>query len=240
MLFQLAGEVFVIGVPTTSTVLIASRWFVTKWLEHKFAERLETLRTEQARALKHIQSSIDQQIHRAKRLYDTEFEVMTKAWTMLEDLYVHVLESRMTAPIYSEWGSASPAEIREILDAGTEFTDEEKARIVDAGDPADEFRVVFDQRRVKVYEAASIAFGHYLGSNGIFIRRDIREKFNRLSTLITLALGEFASNIRRGDRVSTHYLTLMTGDEGRKARKELRDLIEGRLWSATATQEELV
>lgn len=238
-LFEIAGEIVAIGLPTTGAVFVASRWFITKWLEHKFSERLETLKTEQAKALKHIQSSIDHQIHRAKKLYDTEFDVMTKAWTMLEDLYGHVLESRAMAPIYSEWDAASPEQIREILDAETEFSDEEKTRVVEAEDPADEFRVVFDQRRANVYETASIAFGHYLGSNGIFMRRDIREKFKRLSMLITLAFSEFASNIRRSDRIHTHYLTLMMDtNEGKKVRNELRDLIEGRLWSATATQSE--
>jgi hypothetical protein len=241
LLFQIAGEVFVIGVPTTSVIFIASRWFITKWLEHKFAERLETLKTEQAKALKHIQSSIDHQIHRAKKLYDTEFEVMTKSWTMLEELYGHVLDSRATAPIYSEWEAATTEQIREVLDAETDLTEDEKTQVVEADDPADEYRVVFDWRRAKVYEAASIAFGHYLGSNGIFMRRDIREKFRRLSMLITLTFSEFASNIRRNDRVNTHYLTLMIdGNEGKKVRNELRDLIEGRLWSATTTQVETV
>lgn len=238
-LFEIAGEVVTIGLPTTGVVFVASQWFITKWLEHKFAERLENLKAEQAKALKHIQSSIDHQIHRAKKLYDTEFEVMTKAWTMLEELYGHVLESRTTAPIYSEWEAGSPEEIREVLDADTDFTEDEKTQVLQAEDPADEFRVVFDWRRAKAYEAASIAFGHYLGSNGIFMRRDIREKFRRLSMLITLAFSEFASNIRRSDRIHTHYLTLMMdSNEGKKVRNELRDLIEGRLWSATATQEE--
>ena len=238
-LFQIAGEVVAIGLPTTSAVFFASRWFITKWLEHRFAERLESLKTEQAKALKHIQSSIDHQIHRAKKLYDTEFDVMTKAWTMLEELYGHIIDSRATAPIYSEWDRATPQEIREVLDAGTDFTEDEKTQVVEADDPTDEFRVVFDWRRAKVYEAASLAFGHYLGSNGIFMRRDIREKFKRLSMLITLTISEFASNIRRSERSNTHFMALMAQDsEGKKLRDELRDLIEGRLWSAAAPQDE--
>ncbi|MDT4869133.1 hypothetical protein FQZ97_1041460 [compost metagenome] len=78
-------------------------------------------------------------------------------------------------------------------------------------------------------------FGHYLGSNGIFMRPEIREKFKRLSTLIILVFSEFASSVRRERSKSSHFMTLST--EGNVLRDELRDLIEGRLWSATEIRE---
>lgn len=227
--------VLTFGVPTTGVVFLACRWFVQKWLEHKFAKQLADLKAEQDAALKHIQSSIDHQIHRAKKLYDTEFDVLTKAWNMLEELYGHVIDSTQSAPLYAEWDRATSDGIRSVLDAETNFTEEEKTQVVEADNPVDEFRAVFDLRRARLYRAAGVEFGHYLGSNGIFMRPEIRERFQRLSLLITLVFSEFASSIRRERSDNRNFMTLMDAD-GKVLRDELRALIEGRLWSATETQ----
>ena len=235
--FTVVGEIIGIGVPTGGAVYLGSKWLIEKWMDHQFAERLAELRKEHDAALKHIQSSIDHQIHRAKKLYDTEFDVLTKSWNMLEELYGHVVDTSRTAPIFTEWDTATKDEIRAVLDtAEPEFSDEDKRQVVDAEDPSDEYRVVYNYRRAFVYEAASKEFGHYLGSNGIFMRPEIRERFKRLSLLITLVFSEFASNIRRARPAHTHFMTLNT--EGKVLRDELRNLIEGRLWSAADTHED--
>ena len=49
-----------------------------KWLEAKFGERLQNLKAEQDRALRHVQSTIDREIHRAKKLYDSEFTALSE------------------------------------------------------------------------------------------------------------------------------------------------------------------
>jgi hypothetical protein len=232
-LLEAVGAFVLVGGYTTA-VFHACRWFAQKWVEQKFAKQLAQLKAEQDAALRHIQSSIDHQIHRAKKLYDTEFEVLTKAWNMLQELRGHAVDTTRLAPTYTEWDNATSDEIRSVLDAEKDLTEEDKTRVIEADDPAEEFRVVYDLRRVSVYRATEIAFGHYLGSNGIFMRPEIRDRFKRLSILISLVFGEFASSIRRERSGSSHFMTLNT--EGRVLHDELRDLIEGRLWSATETR----
>ena len=233
---EAVGAVVGVGVPASGFVYLSSKWFIEKWMEHRFAERLQFLKAEQDAALKHIQSSIDHQIHRAKKLYDTEFEVITKAWNMLEAMYGHSINTTHTAPFYGEWNNATKDDIRRVLDEEIEhpYTETEKIQVLEADDPAKEWSVVFDQRRVKIYEAASMEFAHYLGSNGIFMRRDIRDKFKELSRLFTAVFSEFASNIRREQRSSFHYMRL--NQDGIPLRRELADLIDQRLWSATETE----
>ena len=57
-------------------------------LTARFNERLQDLKTEQDRALRHIQSGIDRNVHRAKKLYDKEFEVISEAWQLLDKTWL--------------------------------------------------------------------------------------------------------------------------------------------------------
>lgn len=220
--------------PAGALLLLGFQWVTKKWLDQKFAKRLEEVKTAQAASLKHIQSSIDHQIHRAKKLYDTEFDVLSKSWVMFESLYSKIPELSQLSPLYAEWDTATIAEIEEVLNKRTDFTEDEKIQVLDADEPADEQRVVVDQRRAKAYEAETMALAHFLESNGIFIRREIRDKFKALLELITLAFSEFGSNIRRTQPSREHLSKLRS--EGVVLRDELRDLIEGRLWTGTDAQ----
>lgn len=58
-----------------------------KWLEAKFGERLQNLKAAQDRALRHVQSTIDREVHRAKKLYDSEFTALSECWRLLRDSY---------------------------------------------------------------------------------------------------------------------------------------------------------
>lgn len=55
-----------------------------KWLEAKFGERLQNLKAAQDRALRHVQSTIDREVHRAKKLYDSEFTALSECWRLGE------------------------------------------------------------------------------------------------------------------------------------------------------------
>lgn len=64
---QFAG---LLGITTLSVAGVAFglfKWLGGKWLEGKFAERLQSLKSEQDKAIRVVQSTIDREIHRAKK-----------------------------------------------------------------------------------------------------------------------------------------------------------------------------
>lgn len=56
-------------------------------MEARFAERLQNLKSEQDQAIRYVQSTIDREIHRAKKLYDNEFTSLSDAWRRLRAAY---------------------------------------------------------------------------------------------------------------------------------------------------------
>ena len=64
------------------------RYFARKWIDHHFDERLQDLKSEQDKVLRHVQSGIDRNVHRAKMLYDKEFEVIAEAWQLLDKAWL--------------------------------------------------------------------------------------------------------------------------------------------------------
>ena len=63
------------------------KFLATKWLDTRFAERLQNLKARQDETIRHVQSSIDREIHRAKKLYDNEFTALTDCWRLLREAY---------------------------------------------------------------------------------------------------------------------------------------------------------
>jgi hypothetical protein len=74
------------------------QFFGKRWLDNRFvrqqsalnaafAERLQQIKAEQDRSARYIQSEIDRGIHRAKKLYDREFDVLSEAWLKLDEVF---------------------------------------------------------------------------------------------------------------------------------------------------------
>ncbi|UGQ45064.1 hypothetical protein [Massilia endophytica] len=81
--FQYLGFLGITAVGFAGAAYALFKWLGSKWLENKFAERLQNLKAEQDHSIRMVQSSIDREIHRAKKLYDNEFTALTESWRLL-------------------------------------------------------------------------------------------------------------------------------------------------------------
>jgi hypothetical protein len=59
------------------------RLFAEKWINQKFAEQLETFKSEQARELERLRHKINGAFDPTKRLHDREFEALPEIWAKL-------------------------------------------------------------------------------------------------------------------------------------------------------------
>jgi hypothetical protein len=66
---QYAGLLGITTIGVAGAAFGLFKWLGGKWLEGKFAERLQNLKSEQDHAIRLVQSTIDREIHRAKKLY---------------------------------------------------------------------------------------------------------------------------------------------------------------------------
>lgn len=72
------------------------RYLGSKWIENKFAERLEQLRHTQALELQRLRVEIDSLLSGAIKLQDKEFQTLPEAWVKLDEAYGQV--SNLTSP----------------------------------------------------------------------------------------------------------------------------------------------
>ncbi len=209
------------------------RFLGTKWLDAKFNERLQTLKAAEDRSVRHIQSTIDREIHRAKKLYDNEFTALSECWKLLRVAY-----------------DLSAATIASLGTAVERFTDEELDRHLSARgmaewkqrevkaktgkDRADEYHVWSEWERYKTVDEAWRKFRSYLDANSIFFADGFSERFRAIEALIIGSNVEFEDRIREYGRPRTRdafEFTKKLRTEGEPLMKELEQLVRKRIWS---------
>jgi hypothetical protein len=109
------------------------QWLGKKWIENKFAERLEQLRHQQALELQKLRVEIDAMLSGALKLQEKEFAVLPEAWAKLDES--HGLVSWLVSPMqqYANVDRMNSTQIEEFL-AGTDFTGSQKDEVRNARD----------------------------------------------------------------------------------------------------------
>jgi hypothetical protein len=59
--------------------------FGEKWLDARFAERLEKLKHEQTKEIEGTRRKVPWEFSRISKIHEKEFEVLPKAWLMLQE-----------------------------------------------------------------------------------------------------------------------------------------------------------
>ena len=209
------------------------KWFGGRWLETKFAERLASLKYQQDQAIRHVQSSIDREVHRAKKLYDREFDALSDAWGRLQKAYS--AGRQLMQENYYDFRKFSAKEAESLLD-DLELKpfrfDELKALR-----PEQQTEAVRKILSGKQHDAAlnlRYELSGCLGLNGPFMTKDIADRFFKIDGMIMMAIAE--AQTRRDGRYKGDFdqvTKLMT--EGQELVNELEDLLRERFWSASAS-----
>lgn len=218
----------------------------SKWLDAKFEQKSQALKEQHDKVMadikaaqelnvRQVQSFIDKEMHRAKKLYDKEFDVLSEAWATLNMLYGLVNESSISEGLY-DWDEASQEDIRIILDETT-FTRAQKRQVDNAPGPDQpfEFRTIFNSNRAQRYLKAHGDFEVYLRSQSIFMPSDIRRKFEHLNGLIESVFVSFEIG-GNGSEGFSKRLEVLFSDKNKATKNELDKLIHARFWSADGTK----
>lgn len=101
------------------------QWLGKKWIEHKFAQRLDELRHQQALELAKLKVQIDSTLSGAIKLQDREFSVLPEAWAKLDE--AHRLVSWLASPMqrYADVDRMDAEQLEEFL-AATDLTESQK------------------------------------------------------------------------------------------------------------------
>jgi len=166
------------------------KW-VEKWVEHRFnkdlqtfkaaqEEKLEAYKTEQKEKLDRLNHLLSSRI---SRIHEKEFDVLPKAWLMLNDLRgaaQHALD--LTMKPYPDFRNFSPAQMEEFLKSEPVnwLAEYQKDELRNAGSPGKQEKYYMDALQTHNLNEANEKhrkFLNYLIENQIFMTDELREKF---------------------------------------------------------------
>ena len=229
-----------IGATTAYAVV---RWLGTRWLDTKFAERLEThkgalqrelegIKATQQVELEKIKFEINARMDRAAKLHQREFDVLPKAWSLLTEAFgiAMALVSRMQT--ITELDRMSPDRFEDFLEH-CELADFERKEVRESRDKTETYRRLLQPHLIARARKASQDFYFYFRQNAIFIREPIKLQFDKIDELMQFAVNEHLNNVQTGGREKNWADKL--GGEGQKAMKDLERDIEKVLWDSAHT-----
>jgi len=240
MLSQYVGKVVLYGGGSVSIGYALFRYLGSKWLESKFAERLANLKFEQDQAIRHVQSTIDREIHRAKALYDSEFTALSECWRLLREAYDQSVGTIASYTANVERLNNQELE-RLLTKLGMEEWQRNEMRALTGKERQHAVHRWSEWERYKEVEGTRRKFRNHLDANSIFFADGFTEMFRDLDAMI------IASNIEYEGRIEYHgtggisahlfEATHKLRTDGGAKMKDLEGMVRKRLWSVAADSE---
>lgn len=231
---QYIVSIIVAGGGLGVTAYALFRFLGSKWLESKFAERLQNLKSEQDQAIRYVQSTIDREIHRAKKLYDSEFTALSECWRMLRAAYDQSASTIASFTANVERSTDEELD-RFLTKLGMEEWERNEIKMKTGKDRQSAFHRWSEWERYKRVSEHWRTFRSYLDGNSIFFADGFTEKFRDLDQLIVASNVEYEYRVRHhgtGDSSAYSFdATKKLRTEGEPKMKELEEMVRKRLWS---------
>jgi len=234
VLLRHVGELVVYGGGAVAIAYGAFKLLGQKWLEAKFAERLQALKSAQDEQLRYVQGFIDREIHRARKLYDREFETLPEAWRLL---CASLRNGQATGvDSYPQLARYTQEELADLLST-TSMRQFEKDEMLamDSSRWTEHFRRWNNIQRLNAYWTERRQFQDFLTANAIFFSAGLKEKFLAIDGLIGMAIAEMDGRLRSSTSQSYDEVSKLHS-QGPALLGELEVLIQKRLWSSDAAK----
>ncbi len=187
MLFRYLGQLVVYGGGAVAIAYGLFKVLAVKWIDARFSERLEAFRHEQAKDLEQFRFRINSLFDRATKLNEKEYDVLPEAWGRLNEAYWKA--SVIVSPFqsYPDLERMTDAHLAEFLSA-CPLQDWEKQELISARERNKYYQEHIFWHSIADAKAASRESHVYLSKNGIFLKRDIKERFSVMDEFIWHAL----------------------------------------------------
>jgi hypothetical protein len=157
------------------------RFFGQKWIEDKFAQRLQEYRHEQAKELEDVRFRINSQFNRLTKLHEKEFDILPNVWGKLHDAYQATARCIIGFRQYPNLDQLSAEELEEFL-AATQLPETAKARIRGSSEKWRLYADILSWIELDDAHKSFDAFHSYLVANRIFLHSDLKTKFDEIDT----------------------------------------------------------
>ncbi|WP_374580886.1 hypothetical protein [Pseudoduganella sp.] len=236
LVLQYAGLLGITAIGVAGAAFGLFKWFGGKWLENKFTERLQNLKAEQDQAIRMVQSTIDREVHRAKKLYDNEFTALSESWRLLRTAYD--LSASTIGSMQANVGRMNEAELeRHLVKRGMEEWQRAELQALEGEERQDEYWRWSEWQRAVECDKTWRECRRQIDSTSIFFPAGFTEKFRAINEMICASNVEFEERIRQ-HKVPQYGVTLDRFESTKKLRAEglvmmdeLEGMVRNRLWS---------
>lgn len=244
-LAEFAWAVLLSGGGGAAVAYAAFRMLGEKWLDSKFAGRLQALRHEHERQLEGIRLRGSQSLDRSTRLSEREFDNTAEAWSLVTDANMRTLRALPGYRQYEDVGRLSD-ELVELVARQHNFADWEVAELL--GKPNDQrFAYYVERNTLHEIDDAKKAIGKasgHLTRNALFIDKDIHAELTEFLDWAFRAMidWEIVREIRQGPGAVDALKEIRRDDETFRKESEakvaeLEDLVRSRFWPESDQEE---
>lgn len=182
-IFGFIGKLIIYG---GGTVAIAYGFFVflgKKWIENKFATKLEEYKISQNKELEDFKYKINTLFNRVLKIHEKEYEVLPVAWAKLHEAKDHI--SSLVSPLqsYPDFSRLNEGETKTIL-KDYNWEDHEVEKLISSPDKNKFFQERIFWHRIAEAKTKFSDFHKYIVRNRIFLSEELKEQFNKADDLM--------------------------------------------------------
>ena len=165
------------------------KWLGEKYIDHKFAERLQKLKHDQDVIVQRLKVEIESMLSGALRFQEREFAVLPETWAKLDSAYTHI--AWLVSPVQQNVNvrAFDDIQLEEQL-AALDWTESQKQEVRNA-DRKDRNEVYDDIRFWYKLGDVKRSFGEYqkvIAANAIFYPRDLKENLKTIESKLWSAI----------------------------------------------------
>jgi len=193
---------FVISSPFIALIIWFIRYAVEKWLDSKFNTRLEKEKHQYDIELHELRKKLDSELNRTIKLQDREFLILPEMWALLQDAVIslnQVVSLLRVEPDLNRMGS----EQVEVVINEMRFSDYHKNQIRKAQNKNETFKNINFWHEIDAAESSYWKYRIYKMKNIIFLRKSLKEQFEKLdksmiSVMTTRKWGKEDGDLKSG------------------------------------------
>ncbi len=193
LVFAYLGQLVAVGGTGAAVAYGLFQWFGKTWLDQQFKKQLENLKHEQQKEIEQVRYQINSQFSRISKIHEKEFEVLPKAWTLLQQAQGSVFQVASAIRRTPDFDHLSESQLRAFATA-SRLADHQKAELLNAQSKADYYRDAIFWLELSDARKAQHELNNYLVVNSIFMTQDLRQQFREMNQ----GLGEVLINIEIG------------------------------------------
>jgi hypothetical protein len=186
-ILKFVGELIAYGGGSAAIAYLTFQFLGQRWIENKFAEKLEQLRHTQALELQRLRLEIDSMLSGAIKTQDKEFETLPEAWVLLDEAYSRVTHLISPSQKYTDLDRMKSERLEEFL-AASDLLESHKNELRQEKKKNEAYlEIIFWQSLNDVQRAIS-KLHNYIERNSIFTPPDLKGHFEKTSNDLWLAL----------------------------------------------------